>query len=103
MTTVQPAGNESGEMKEKDEEVEEKSQGRLSKVMEDLEIVTENVLEGRLVQDDGQGDNTNKTKRNSVQEVGSEAEEFLDSEVEEAKRQEGDSHTTHKAGDVFTV
>lgn len=103
MTTVQSPGNGSGEV--------QADGGRMSKVMEDLEIVTENVLEGRVVVDDGggQGDNNNKTNdvmANSVQEVGSEAEEFLESEVEEAKRQEEEgtsTTTTHKAGDVFTV
>lgn len=101
MTTVQSPGNGSGEV--------QVDGGRMSKMMEDLEIVTENVLEGRVVDDGGgQGDNNNKTNdvMESVQEVGSEAEEFLESEVEEAKRQgeEGTSTTTtHKAGDVFTV
>lgn len=105
MTTVQSPGNGSGEV--------QADGGRMSKVMEDLEIVTENVLEGRVVDDGGgQGDNNNKTNdvmaNYSVQEVGSEAEEFLESEVEEAKRQEEEgtsttTTTTHKAGDVFTV
>lgn len=101
MTTVQSPGNGSGEV--------QADGGRMSKVMEDLEIVTENVLEGRVVDDGGgQGDNNNKTNdvMESVQEVGSEAEEFLESEVEEAKRQEEEgtsTTTTHKAGDVFTV